>query len=761
MAQLLLFLKLDSGCGFERPGVRKLKKSTRLFYALLLTGTIVACAPYESPQYEEDSHSENTDSRQGRAAMTTGFQEFVPSKEDPNRLQLLTYTPSGDVKTFEELKQKEQAAPKHSKTFAEKIRAAYIDQKVEEDKRTFKIQIKFEDLTELLLFEYQISEDNIYTETTTKSTTLTDDGYEYSINSLCENNDCSVIRITFQQLKNQQVHAQTSLLYTVKVKKYHVQIAESEKETSSKTIQKLQQVNEVKTESIDVVDGISKSTLTVTDPNDSNKELLVVETPIAKTHEEAIEAEDMKAEGVAKARLQGNNPKTGKLVVEVETEDGTRARLFVGQEKAQEFAQVEAQEIELAKDFKNAVLPIVTHGFDAEKLNSSLEVTKRLEFYRNHKNTLKYIKYFETPKPKANSIGSCNMRQTYNSYLATRFLTQMKAKIPDTNLTLGEVTSRILNKVDAPVQTAYLVALESPYVNNGFNADIITPYQKQAGYSNAKLQELGKKRWQFWSDAAGPYQCITDTCRYIIRKNKKLLDLAGLNPQVFYVTSMEREMYNQAIASGKSPSKIKRGDFRKAIFNSGKEADYAEQRKKASLHDQDARKYFSTATLLAGLVIKDYLKEKKAYDTSKPALPSKLEFKRKLREDPALAYYAYYAGVKTMTRSAICAQISDEAERNKCKAEISRDEIRSRRHEGFNATLEQITELQMADCRYLNYTWAWLALQFMGSNPELYDVNIGTPNSAGLYIDNIFPEGMEALAFEGDGSALKAGQQVL
>ena len=73
---------------------------------------------------------------------------------------------------------------------------------------------------------------------------------------------------------------------------------------------------------------------------------------------------------------------------------------------------------------------------------------------------------------------------------------------------------------------------------------------------------------------------------------------------------------------------------------------------------------FATATLLAGLVINEDLLENKVYPTSEnPKVPKKLEFKRKLRKDPSLAFFAYYAGANSMVKAAVCSQITEKEER--------------------------------------------------------------------------------------------------
>ena len=560
-----------------------------------------ACAPFDTHQYidEEVENTGDQDTQQERTPETTGFREFVPHSDAPSVKQEVVYTPSGNLSTYEKLQKEELASPYHSKNFSEKFVKAYNKQVINEGHREFEIKIELKDLDEQLVFNYQVSEENLFTKISTNSSTKTSDGFDYNLVSLCENRDCNILILTLRKLIDNETQEQMSMMLTVQIQDARTKIEDSKtKQTDTKTFGKLKQVQEVKTETVVVVDGVAKSTLTVTDPNDPEKKLLVVETPVADTHKEAIDAKVIQAEGIEKVRLQGNNPKKGKLVVEVETKKGTKARLYIGQREKMD------NKVEPQRDFihlyEKAVLPIISTGFSEEKLPESLEVSARLEAYRKHINTLKYIKYFQSKKPKANKVGSCQMKRNYNRALATSFLTQMKLVIPEVGMTLGELTSRILNKVDAPIQTAYLLALESTYINNGFNADEITPYQIEAGFSNEELKKLGKKRWEFWSDASGPYQCITDTCRYIIRRNRKRLELAGLNPQVFYVTPMERDMYKQALTAGKKEYDIKRGTFRRQIFNSGRETEYAEQRKEASLHQDDARKYFCYSYPLSG-----------------------------------------------------------------------------------------------------------------------------------------------------------------
>ncbi|MCB0389725.1 MAG: hypothetical protein KDD58_00470 [Bdellovibrionales bacterium] len=724
-----------------------MKKSYRLVILATLVPSVWACAPFETPKYEppKQSHKQNDDSiKKPPQPQTTGLTEVVPYRNSPSEKQELIYTPSGDVDKFEELYKTETSQTGYSKEFSKKIRAASIIQKIENDLRKFTIKLELEDLNELIEFSYETTLNDVFTEKTLETSSPSKDGFEYSLDVTCEVSDCSSLRMTLKKLKEQKVIARTSMLYSVKVKDYRIEQQSDKQQNSTPPLaEQLKKESKVREINLSVVDGVSRSELTINDEN-SQAPILKIETPIADTHSDAVPAENFQAQGVSEVLLQGNNPESGERVIDIKDNQGNVTRIHIGKkdEINQNITDVPSDFI---NNYKSAIIPLISNGISIESLEQSLEVTSRLELYRNSDKTLKYIQYFQSNQPTPNKIGSCEMNVKYNKYLAQSFLTQMKTKIPQINLTLGELTSRILNKADSPIQTAYLVALESPYMNNGFNADIIASYQKAAGYADNQLKEIGKRRWEFWSDAAGPYQCLTDTCRYIIRKNKSLLERAGLSPQVFYVTPMEREYFNQAVSSGKTEEDIKRGEIRRTIFNSGREAEYAEQRKNASLHPDDSRKYFATATLLAGLVINEDLIEKKVFNSGEnPAIPDKLEFKRKLRKDPSLAYYAYRAGANEMIKSAICSQMSDLQDREACLDKLSREQARSKRHEGFDATLEQITEMGMADCKYLNYTWAWLALQFIGSDPDSYGIHLGTPDARGINLEDVISQDMLA-----------------
>ncbi|MCB0355593.1 MAG: hypothetical protein KDD40_01215 [Bdellovibrionales bacterium] len=744
-----------------------MKAQYRIFiiaFALLMS----ACAPMESHEPSQaDNQKENLqDPVIQRARPRTGYSTYLKTQATPEKVQEVIYTPSGDLSTFKKVAEEERASPYHSPTFSQSFVAVYIQQNIQKDDiREFDIKIEMENLKELLQFKYSIPEQNKFTKVNTSNTTKTNDGYSYELVTVCENDDCSLLVLTLKKLKDNKNFEQMSGMFTVKTKDYHIEVAKEESSAKNatqkmnKTLDALTNNHQVVVETIAIVDGPSKQKLKVTDSKQSQNVIFATELPVADTQQEQIGAitgaklTTLAQGDVTQVALAGNNPQKGKQIVEIQVPQG-KARLFIGERTTESKKPTLKPQKNFLPMYKNSILPVITSGFTPAELKESVEVTSRLEAYREHENTKKYIDFFLSKKPAANTIGACSMNTNYNWHKAKAFLTQMNSKVPQINITLGELTAKILNKVDAPIQTAYLIALESPYMTNGFNADIITKYQKEAGYSDSQLQQIGKRRWEFWSDAAGPYQCLTDTCRYIIRKNKSLLQKAGLDPKVFYVTPLERDMYNKTLASGVEEHEIKRGNFRQSIFDQSLESQYALERESASLHPEDARKYFATATLLAGLVINESLIEKKLYQKEPNNLPKNLEFVKKLRQDPSLAYYAYYAGTEVMAKSAICSQLTDKTERANCKKSISRNEISSRRHEGFDTTLAEITEYNMADCKYLNYTWAWLALQFIGSNPQLYNFELGSPDVEGLTLEGLLPPtDMDLLTFLNDTNA--------
>ena len=92
---------------------------------------------------------------------------------------------------------------------------------------------------------------------------------------------------------------------------------------------------------------------------------------------------------------------------------------------------------------------------------------------------------------------------------------------------------------------------------------------------------------------------------------------------------------------------------------------------------------------------------------------------------------------------AVCSQLSEENDSKECRRKFSRmkgKEIADIRHQGFNTTLEDISNFEMAPCGQLDYTWAWLALQFIGADPVAYGVKLGVPDIANLSLEDLVPE---------------------
>ncbi|MCB9025985.1 MAG: energy transducer TonB [Bdellovibrionaceae bacterium] len=472
------------------------------------------------------------------------------------------------------------------------------------------------------------------------------------------------------------------------------------------------------------------------------------EDPKPETKKEGPKPETKKD---IKVVLQGANPETGSLAIDVSLpkegkEESTTARLYIGKIKKTPATQI--KEHELVALYKNSVFPLVTNDLTDKHLPTTFAATARLEKYRNHSETQKYIDMWTNSK--SSKIGACNSKTYFSSQRAKNFLTHMNIPVKGTGKTLGELTSNILNKVDSLPQTAYLAALEGNYWKD-FDANIVVDYNPKAGYKNIS------HRSEYWSDASGPYGCLTDTCRQTIKNNHELLSRAGLNLQVFYVTPMEREMYKNALnnktecVSSRGTKNIKclgRGEIRRTIFNTGKENDYKNERIKASLASGDARKYFASATLLAGLEIRRMLYEKKPIKSKEVESSSKKQkYEWELRDDPALAIFSYRSGEGNMAKSSICSQLPTKEEREKCLSSTTIRKAVSKRHEGFHVTFDEIADLKMTNCDYIDYIWAWLALQFIGSNPLAYDIEVGTPNIAPLTVQSLMPSGLSLSNF--------------
>ncbi len=730
----------------------------KLYYkALLLSSVIItnfACAPSPRGFQVKTTDAQNSTAKKEEKRKTTGH-TAISKDSSTNEYRIIKYTPSGNLDRFEELAEEERVAEHHSASFAQSIEAAYISQQIVEQKHQFEIKIKFIDVTELITFKYELDYKDILNKYVSTTEQTTAEGDNYRVSAKCEATECKILKLTLFKIRDNDVTAQASILYTVATTKVRAVVAESENDSTEKNplIEKIKQQQQAVKETFVVVDGKSGSTVSLLDPNDPTKPLLKINTPVAQTYDNPVEVESVTgdgvlSDGVLSAKLQGSNALSGELALDVTFKSNSpdiesAVRLYLDNKENKEQGTTDAENF--IDKYITPIFPLIAEKTQKSQIPTTLTATKRLEIYRDHDTTKKYINMWtQKNNPR---VGFCNTKTYYSNHRATKFLTQMSTKVNGTQKSLGQITSRILNKIDTIPQMAYLVALEGNYWTD-FNSNIVTKYNTKAG---EKLKS-NEKRYMYWSDAAGPYGCLTDTCRSIIKRNQQLLEQAGLNLQVSYVTKMERDMYDELVSQGEK--NIKRGNIRRKIFNSGKEAQYKTQRTNGTdLVNTDARKYFATATLLAGLEVRRLLFEKKNFDKmGAQNLPKKLNFEWKIRKDPALAILAYHSGFGNLAKYAVCTQLESKTERDNCKKNLSIKQANSKRHQGFETTFDDISKYGMAPCNQLDYTWAWLSLQFIGADPTGYGIEIGNPGSDGLVYEELMPYGNQLSSiYDGQG----------
>lgn len=727
---------------------------------------LMACQPSKKFATESKdspiahSNPNHTDDSSLSKRSTTGFSETptrTSSSQNSSAPKLvLKYTPSGDSELFDQLASEERNSQFHSPELSQEINDASISLASAENESSTNVtvHIYLNTLNEPLQFFKKLAAGDLNRRNLLHLQKAAQDNYNYQIATYCFDGLCSTMSVTLYRYKDQQLLAQSSFLKSTKKSQVRAQIsADAPSDSQSNYIQNLLETNTAEKETVAIVDGRSYSKVKFVDPNDLNKNILEVRTPIVQTDESSIDATHTKIEDdqvqVLDAKLQGSNAITGGLALDVKVQDQsqkkpTRVRLYVQSEQTSQGSldiDDEALVDEVLQNYNYPVFPLIAEGNNSVLLPKTLAASARLEKYRKHPITQKYVDMWT--KKNVSRIGFCSGKKTYYTpERAKKFLTQMTTQVKSgsgKSTTMGNFTSAILNKVDTLPQTAYLAILEGNYVED-FNANIVVPYQKAA---NLPLKP-GTKRYQFRSDASGPYGCLTDTCRELIRNNKQLLSEANLDLQVSYVTPMERNMYDELIKKGIPDEKIKRGSIRHKIYNSGREQEYIRQRdlKVVSLQENDARRYFATATLLAGLVVRENLIESHKEEEANGMLPKGAHIKRKLRKDPALAILAYHSGYSQLATYTVCSQLENKTERKQCQKEMNKMnavEITSVRHQGFETSLEQVTELRMAPCNELDYTWSWLAIQFIGSNPEAYGIELGTPSIENLVLEDLIP----------------------
>lgn len=89
-------------------------------------------------------------------------------------------------------------------------------------------------------------------------------------------------------------------------------------------------------------------------------------------------------------------------------------------------------------------------------------------------------------------------------------------------------------------------------------------------------------------------------------------------------------------------------------------------------------------------------------------------------KDPGLAVLSYILGQGATAQRMKCSNSANSQERERCLENSSATDSLRNRHRNFSVTLEQLRELNMVGCEFLDYTYSYLALRGIGINPKSF-----------------------------------------
>ena len=445
-------------------------RSLVLFGFALILG---ACGePYHSIKPESSAGS------QSPVAVATGYE---------------SYTISGNPEIYEELRDnfREKQTDTRLARSIKKIRV------VKQADGSFEINVLFDEAfyqLQKLVFKGSLAE--VETERYGEFQTheiLPENFYtKFSLGVRCRSADCTLMEMHLKEISNSSLKSEAVWMY--QQKETNARFIESDKGGLDKLKFKPEDTKSVQT-SVVVIDGPAYSVVSVSakDAKPEDTPLLVVETDLVNTQQHAKNVKSIQVNGIEEvtAVLQGNDPNTGSLMLDIE-EPGSDHAVRVIFDNRKEGRQLQRVHLGIADGRlnPNGISPeIDAYTAALDKYASNPEVQKRIELWLT-------------------SGKACPSCRKLSRDDAVRFLTNLPA--------VNKELLMASRETNVSPEKAYVLAIESAFLKDPASR---FPIQVYNGPHN--------------STAAGPWM-ITNTTGHDILRNTglpyKILSLQGNKP---------------------------------------------------------------------------------------------------------------------------------------------------------------------------------------------------------------------------------------
>jgi hypothetical protein len=542
----------------------------------------------------------------------------------------------------------------------------------------------------------------------------------YAVGGECNDNDCSVVDLWLKKYEKQKsgdytLAAKAGMVYSVQKSNVAYQLPTDADKSASPQLQALidlidKGVYAIKQNYV-VTHGPSFTRVTVPEaapapqPDSAqsadsaapqNQAALEFTTPLLATNRKGISIPDFQIQGKTSegvtAELEGNNPQTGSIWVDIAaqgattespdnsaespaaalrlkftaTQQSSHSPPSAGEESGSTPDVAQRVEDEALLLYKDAVIPVF---MDPEKQPFATAIHSELNSTYNslHPRIAQHIKYWQGTETYHTCEDPQKAVRGQRRASATNFFTYTQPLIPTLHAAF--------RLVDITPEVAYLMAVESKYP---YSEEY--PIQVNAGPN---------------ATDSGPYQITNLTMQDILQRHAGFLEENNIVIK-----------YNKPLGKGAYKS----------------------------LTQDDSRRYLYESSILAGLYMKDLFGW--------------------FESDPALAVLGYTEGMGNTALFKSCAEQTIEHHQRACMemtkhrrlstmranafavcAELNGQQktacdqyVQSihtpgtafRKHETFKTSFDDIDRMNMAPCSKIAYVWEVLSLRVIGANPERY-----------------------------------------
>lgn len=451
----------------------------------------------------------------------------------------------------------------------------------------------------------------------------------------CRDHDCVIAELVLRR-ESPESHLDTVMLITLTESRVRIQNSKNTKPIASKPLNTIKSLGErpaitAERTTVMIDGGRSFSHIEIQAPNDAEAPpLVVIETDLLATHDGPSEVQKVEVVGFDK----GSSPSLRGDLLGNNYENGDIVLSIEDRKNSNEnlLIFIESPRATLNPDTGDP------RAGDANKESAFLKIAASDPKLKNaRQQSIGLSRYNSSSGVQAmvnawtgqSFAAKCNGGVVPNKRKADGFFTHAAP--------LRKYVYGISRLLDVTPEIAYILPIESEYAVSGSYQNLVVNQERYSVPENA---------------ASGPWQIQRPTA---LDQQKKLKKEFSLEMKIFPV-----------VVSSASPRK---------------------------LNPRDDRGYFGSATLMAGVLMRDHF--------------------RKFSDDPAIAIMAYHTGAGGADKH-----------------------LRVLSEKGLSAT--QMEAFNMIDCRHVSYLWAVLALKTIGANPEQYGFSVGGGVDESAYKKTLF-----------------------